>query len=90
MYKDVLQLHKDSPHIPYKGYNWAAITVKLHDGLLLNLIMIYTKHGHELEAFGTVTRVREFIDTFTIPNVWGGGTSTGPLGKSRLKRPKMG
>ena len=32
IYKDVLHVHKDTPHIPYKGYTWAAITVKLHGG----------------------------------------------------------
>ena len=32
----------------------------------------YTKYGHDLEALGTVTKVREFTDTLTIPYVWGG------------------
>ena len=78
LYQDVLHTHKDPPHIPYKGYNWAAITIRIHGGFLLNLITSYTKHGHELEALGTFTKVREFIDTFTIPYVWGGDFNRPP------------
>ena len=66
------------PTSPYKGYNWAAITIELHGGFLLDLITSYTKHGHELEALGTFTKVREFIDMFTIPYVWGGDFNRAP------------
>ena len=70
--KDKLHIHKSSQHIQYGGHNWAAVTITLHDGYHLNLVTSYTKHGHELEALNTFTKVREFLDTFTIPYVWGG------------------
>ena len=73
--KDKLHIHKSSQHIQYGGHNWAAVTITLHDGYHLNLVTSYTKHGHGLEALKTFTKVREFLDTFTLPYVWGGGTS---------------
>ena len=67
LYRHTLHVHKQSPHIPYTGYNWAAGTITLHGGFRLNLVTSYTKHGHGSEALGTFTKVREFLDTFTIP-----------------------
>ena len=76
--KEYIHMHKPSPHIQYVGYNWAAVTITLNGGFHMNLITSYTKHGHGIEALGTFTKVREFIDTFTIPYIWGGDFNRPP------------
>ena len=44
----------------------------------MNLVTSYTKHGHGIEALGTFTKVREYLDTFTIPYIWGGDFNRPP------------
>ena len=78
LFRDRLHVHKPSPHIPYTRYNWAAVTSTLHGGFHLNLVTSYTKHGHGIEALGTFTKVREFLDTFTIQYIWGGDFNRPP------------
>ena len=45
---------------------------------MLNIVTSYTKHGHDLEASGTFTQVREFLESFTISYVWGGDFNRPP------------
>ena len=73
-----LHTHKTSPHMQYVGYNWAAVTITLAGGFHMNLVTSYTKHGHGIEALGTFTKVREYLDTFTIPYIWGGDFNRPP------------
>ena len=44
----------------------------------MNLVTSYTKNGHGIEALGNFTKVREFLDTFTIPYIWGGDFNRPP------------
>ena len=77
MLQEHLHLRKEK-HVQTRGLNWASLAVVLQDGCALNIVTSYTKHGHELEARGTFTQVRECIDTFTIPYVWGGDFNRAP------------
>ena len=57
--------------IKQKGFDWAALHVQLEKDQEMIFVTSYIRHGWEVGTISILGEVENFLNTFTVPRVWG-------------------
>ena len=64
--------------IKQRGFNWAALHIQLEKDQEMIIVASYVRHGWEIDTISILGEVQDFLNSFTVPWIWGGDFNRSP------------